>query len=106
MNRSEFNALWESKPGVDFDPPACETGLPVNVWNYMLGGYQVLKKWLSYRELSLLDRHLHPEEAEYFSKVVRRIAAIILLGPAPDQSYENILPTATGLASTTPTVQQ
>ena len=24
--------------------------VPADVWNYKLGGYQVLKKWLSYRE--------------------------------------------------------
>ena len=25
------------------------------VWNYKLGGYQVLKKWLSYREHKILN---------------------------------------------------
>jgi hypothetical protein len=73
------------------------SSVPTNVWTYTLGGYQVLKKWLSYRELPLLERPLHPEEAEYFSQVVRRIAAILLLGPALDASYQAILPTATGL---------
>ena len=62
----------------------------------MLGGYQVLKKWLSYREFPLLGRPLHSEEAAYFSQVVRRIAAILLLGPALDASYQAILPAATG----------
>lgn len=68
-----------------------------------LGGYQVLKKWLSYREFTeeptspLLHRALHPEEAAYFAQVVRRIAGILLLGPALDASYRAILPTATGL---------
>ncbi len=77
--------------------------VPINVWNYTLGGYQVLKKWLSYREFSaeptspLLHRALRPDEAAYFAQVVRRIAAILLLGPALDASYRAILPTATGL---------
>jgi hypothetical protein len=62
-----------------------------------LGGYQVLKKWLSYREFTLLNRPLHPEEAAYFAQVVRRISAILLLSPALDASYAAILPTATGL---------
>lgn len=30
----------------------------------MLGGYQVLKKWLSYREESLLGRPLTRDEAQ------------------------------------------
>jgi hypothetical protein len=71
--------------------------IPINVWNYTLGGYQVLKKWLSYREFPLLGRPLHSEEAAYVAQVVRRIAAILLLGPALDASYLAILPTATGL---------
>jgi len=69
------------------------------VWEYTLGGYQVLKKWLSYREEPLLGRPLHEDEARYFSQVVRRIAAILLMGPALDASYAAILPTARGLVA-------
>ncbi len=72
--------------------------VPTNVWEYTLGGYQVLKKWLSYREEPLLGRPLHEDEARYFSQVVRRIAAILLTGPALDASYAAILPTAIGLS--------
>jgi hypothetical protein len=71
--------------------------IPLRVWEYTLGGYQVLKKWLSYRELPLLGRALQPEEAAYFSQVTRRITAILLFGPSLDASYRAILPTATGL---------
>ena len=53
--------------------------VPANVWNYKLGGYQVLKKWLSYRERIVLDRPLHAEEVQYFADAARRIAAILLL---------------------------
>ncbi len=73
------------------------SGVPLQVWEYTLGGYQVLKKWLSYRELSLLGRPLHEDEVRYFAQVVRRIAAILLLGPQLDRSYAALLPTATGL---------
>jgi hypothetical protein len=75
--------------------------VPTNVWEYTLGGYQVLKKWLSYREEPLLGRPLHEDEARYFSQVVRRITAILLLGPALDASYKAILPTARGLVANT-----
>ena len=50
--------------------------VPANVWNYKLGGYQVLKKWLSYREEKVLGRNLHPEEVQHFTDTARRIAAI------------------------------
>ena len=53
--------------------------VPAAVWNYRLGGYQVLKKWLSYREHSVLKRPLRPEEVQHFTDTARRIAAILLL---------------------------
>ena len=36
--------------------------VPAAVWAYRLGGYQVLKKWLSYRERDILRRKLKAEE--------------------------------------------
>ena len=53
--------------------------VPAVVWRYKLGGYQVLKKWLSYRERSILDRSLHPREVQHFIGTVRRITAMLLL---------------------------
>ena len=53
--------------------------LPADVWNYQLGGYQVLKKWLSYRETKVLGRPLQPEEVQHFTDTARRIAAILML---------------------------
>jgi len=34
--------------------------VPARVWEYTIGGYQVMKKWLSYREQPLLGRPAHP----------------------------------------------
>ncbi len=51
--------------------------VPAAVWRYKLGGYQVLKKWLSYRERAVLGRALLPEEVWYFAEVARRIGAIL-----------------------------
>ena len=51
--------------------------VPAAVWNYKLGGYQVLKKWLSYRETKILTRPLLPEEVQHFTNTARRIAAIL-----------------------------
>ena len=51
--------------------------VPAAVWNYELGGYQVLKKWLSYRERKVLGRPLSPEEVLQFTGTARRIAAIL-----------------------------
>ena len=53
--------------------------VPAAVWNYKLGGYQVLKKWLSYRESKVLGRPLAPEEVQHFTGTARRIAAVLML---------------------------
>ena len=53
--------------------------VPAAAWNYRLGGYQVLKKWLSYRERSILDRTLQPDEIQHFTDTARRIGAILTL---------------------------
>ena len=53
--------------------------VPAAVWNYQLGGYQVLKKWLSYRESKVLGRSLQPEEVQHFTDTARRVAAILQL---------------------------
>ena len=55
------------------------SNVPAAVWNYKLGGYQVLKKWLSYREHKVLGRNLRPEEVRHFTDTARRIAAILML---------------------------
>ena len=64
--------------------------VPRRVWSYTIGGYQVMKKWLSYRERPLLGRDLTPEEARYVTEMARRIAALLLLEPALDANYERV----------------
>jgi hypothetical protein len=54
------------------------------------GGYRVMKKWLSYRERALLGRDLKQDEARYVTEMTPRIAAILLLEPAIDASYERV----------------
>ena len=64
--------------------------VPKRVWTYTIGGYQVMKKWLSYRERPLLGRDLTVDEARYVTEMARRIAAILLLEPALDANYERV----------------
>jgi len=51
--------------------------VPIEVWEYRLGGYQVLKKWLSYRESKVLGRGLAVSEVAWFSEVARRIQVVL-----------------------------
>ena len=59
------------------NPSAFWCNVPAAVWTYKLGGYQVLKKWLSYRERSVLDRALTPQEVLDLTDIARRTAAIL-----------------------------
>ncbi|MGO8702201.1 MAG: type ISP restriction/modification enzyme [Candidatus Brocadiia bacterium] len=61
--------------------------IPANVWEYYIGGYQVIKKWLSYREQELLGRALRAEEAREVTGMARRLARIVLLQPILDANY-------------------
>ena len=51
-------ALGESTFDVYLNTRAYWRNIPAAVWTYRLGGYQVLKKWLSYRERDILGRSL------------------------------------------------
>ena len=53
--------------------------VPAAVWNYRLGGYQVLEKWMSYRERTVLGRPVLDDEIHHYMNAARRIAAILLL---------------------------
>jgi len=85
-----FACLGEKTYDIYLNDSTYWMNIPERVWLYTVGGYQVLKKWLSYREAALLGRPLKPEEAGYFRDVARRIAAMLLLGPQLDANYEAI----------------
>jgi hypothetical protein len=69
---------------------ACWRNVPEKVWDYTIGGYQVVKKWLSYREHALLGRALTADEAREVTHTARRIAALILLQPELDANYQRV----------------
>ena len=86
LTASETAALGEAAPtlgdttfDVYLNDRAYWRNVPAAVWHYKLGGYQVLKKWLSYREHKVLDRPLLPEEVPHFTNTARRIAAILTM---------------------------
>jgi len=61
--------------------------IPDGVWETHIGGYQVIKKWLSYRDGSILGRPLAEAEVAHVQATARRLAALRLLGPALDASF-------------------
>lgn len=69
----------------------CWQNVPEAVWTYTIGGYQVIKKWLSYREKPLLGRGLIPDEVRYVMKMARRLAALVALQPELDANYRAVV---------------
>ena len=62
--------------------------IPLCVWDYTIGGYQVIKKWLSYREREFLGRALKMDEARAVTDIARRVTAILLMEPELDANYD------------------
>ena len=71
-------ALGERTLDVYLNDHAYWRNVPAAIWDYKLDGYQVLKKWLSYRESDVLGRALTPEEVLYFAEVTRRVGGILI----------------------------
>ncbi len=103
--RDEMGVERAARPSTDFagGPPALRQtydiylnniaywrNVPQRVWEYTIGGYQVMKKWLSYRELEMLGRALTIDEAREVMNMARRIAAILLLETALDENYAHV----------------
>ena len=65
--------------------------MPGDVWNFTIGGYQVIKKWLSYRDKPLLGRGLTPDEVRYVTEMARRLAALVSLQAALDENYRETI---------------
>jgi hypothetical protein len=60
------------------------------IGEYVISGYQVIKKWLSYRENKILGRDMTVAEAREVTAMARRIAALIALEKTLDKNYEHI----------------
>ena len=73
------STLGDTTFDVHLNDRAYWRNVPAAVWSYKLGGYQVLKKWLSYREHTVLGRPLKPEEVQHFTDTARRIGGILNL---------------------------
>ncbi len=87
VSPEESAVLGENTFDIHLNDAVYWENVPERVWDYTLGGYQVLTKWLSYRETSVLGRTLKADEARTFSQIARLIAAILLMEDDLDASY-------------------
>lgn len=66
--------------------------VPQRVWQYALGGYPVIKKWLGYRDAKRRPgRGLKLDEIDHLRSMVHRIAALLLLHEKLDAAYEQAI---------------
>ena len=82
--------LGERTCDVYLNDAAYWRNVPIGAWDYVIGGYQVMKKWLSYRERPILGRPLTSDEVREVQGMARRIAAILLLQPVLDTNYHSV----------------
>lgn len=83
--------LGETTCDVYLNDAAYWRNVPLRAWDFCIGGYQVIKKWLSYRELEVLGRPLQPDEAREVTGMARRLAAVLLLQPKLDENYRRVV---------------
>lgn len=76
--------------------------IPVAVWEFTIGGYQVMKKWLSYREARVIGRPLTMPELMEVTAMARRLAALVQLQPKLDANYEAAADSTASLEEGTP----
>ena len=90
----EQTAALGSAPTLDvyLNATACWKNVPQPVWDFTIGGYQVIKKWLSYREQRVLGRALSMAEIMEVTAMARRLAALVLLQPRLDENYQAAAP--------------
>ena len=80
----------QSTLDVFLNEKACWKNIPESAWNFTIGGYQVLKKWLSYREHSMIERALTLDEAEYVTSTARRLTVLAEMNTELDQNYQEM----------------
>jgi hypothetical protein len=87
---SEYGAAWGERTGdLYLNENAYFANVPELVWNYQLGGYPVLKKWLAYRQADRSDgQPLTDDERRWFRQIIQRVAALLALTPHLDALYQ------------------
>jgi hypothetical protein len=61
--------------------------VPQSAWETVIGGYQVMKKWLSYRDFKVLNRDLTVAEAREVEAMARRLSVLAALESSLDENY-------------------
>ena len=88
----EQNADFGSAPTLDvyLNATAYWRNISQPVYDFTIGGYQVIKKWLSYRDQRVLGRAMTMAEIMEVTAMARRLAALVLMQPRLDKNYHAV----------------
>jgi len=75
-----------NKTRVHINPEKWFAGVPPEVWEYHIGGYQVSEKWLKDRK----GRQLSSEEVSHYARVVTAIAETITIQRSLDDLFAEV----------------
>ena len=87
LSSSELDLLGTGVVDVYLNDDVYWRGIPQAVWDFKVGGFQVLRKWLSYRASNILERDLTLAEVRVFTSICLRLTELVLLGPELDSNY-------------------
>jgi len=76
----------QNKACVHINPEKWLAGVPPDVWEYHIGGYQVAEKWLKDRK----GRQLSSEEVAHYTRVVTAIEETIKIQESLDGLFEEV----------------
>ena len=100
--KKQADLLGKSTRNVWMNEASFWRNVPDVVWNTHIGGYQVLKKWLSYRDGSIIGRPLSEDEVTRVQGIARRLTALKLLGPDLDENFKACADSHISLAAMQP----
>jgi hypothetical protein len=87
LTDDELDLLGAEVVDVYLNDNVCWRGVPQAAWDFKIGGFQVLRKWLSYRDKGILARALTVPEVRQFTSICLRLTELVLLGPQLDANY-------------------
>lgn len=90
MGAAAIQLLGATTYDVYLNETAYWQNIPERVWKYTIGGYQVIKKWLSYRAEKVINRPMKPAEVQEVVNIARRISAIVLMETDLDANYQAV----------------
>jgi predicted helicase len=76
----------QNKVRVHINPEKWFAGIPSEVWEYHIGGYQVAEKWLKDRK----GKELSSEEVAHYTRVVTAIAETITVQQSLDDLFSEV----------------